>query len=96
MMSRRTVNLTPRYQSYQMFPQFTFKDSEAYHAILPTLPLIRPIPFILWSAHDSTVAPFLATFGEQMWNATGDYGSSFPPYASMVVLEVCHNRKHVQ
>lgn len=50
-----------------------------------------PVPFVLWSAHDSTVAPYLATFGEAMAAETGQgvlKDFSFPPYATMLSIEV--------
>lgn len=37
---------------------------------------------MLWSGHDTTVLPFLASFGSSVWN------SKWPPYATVVALEV--------
>ncbi len=52
-------------------------------------------PFSLFSGHDSTVFPLMASLGEKVWNAT-----DFPAYASMMIIEVCTqkivNRQHKQ
>ena len=37
----------------------------------------------LFSAHDSTIAPLMASLGAKVWNNT-----NFPYYASMMVIEV--------
>ena len=40
-------------------------------------------PFALFSGHDSTVFPLMASLGEKVWNAT-----DFPAYATMMIIEV--------
>lgn len=37
----------------------------------------------LYSGHDSTLAPLMASLGQHMWNDT-----DFPSYASMMIIEV--------
>ncbi len=39
--------------------------------------------FSLFSGHDSTIYPLMASLGERVWNAT-----DYPPYASMMLIEV--------
>ena len=39
--------------------------------------------FALFSAHDSTIYSLMSSLGEKVWNAT-----DFPPYASMMLIEV--------
>ena len=39
--------------------------------------------FSLFSGHDSTIFPLMASLGERAWNAT-----DFPAYASMMLIEV--------
>ncbi len=39
--------------------------------------------FSLFSGHDATIMPLLATLGPRVWEA-----SEWPPYASMVLIEV--------
>ena len=39
--------------------------------------------FSLFSGHDSTIYPLMASLGEKVWNAT-----DFPAYASMMLIEV--------
>lgn len=41
------------------------------------------VKMALYSGHDSTLAPLMASLGRQMWNDT-----NFPYYASMMVIEV--------
>lgn len=41
------------------------------------------VKFALYSGHDSTIAPLLASLSPNVWN-----NSNFPWYASMIVLEV--------
>jgi hypothetical protein len=42
-----------------------------------------PIKFALYSGHDSTIIPLMASLGPRVWNNT-----DFPYYASMMILEV--------
>jgi hypothetical protein len=44
-------------------------------------------PFSLISGHDSTIYPLMTSLGERVWNAT-----DFPPYASMMLIEVGETR----
>ena len=41
------------------------------------------VKFALYSGHDSTVLPLMASLGAKIWNAT-----NFPAFASMMLLEV--------
>jgi ubiquitin-like domain-containing CTD phosphatase 1 len=45
-------------------------------------PLDAPL-LSLFSAHDTTILPILATLGENVWD-----GETWAPYASMIVIEV--------
>jgi hypothetical protein len=45
-----------------------------------------PAKFALFSGHDDTIMPLLATLGPNVWD-----GSDWPPYASMVLIEVSGN-----
>jgi hypothetical protein len=42
-----------------------------------------PPKLAVFSAHDTTVMPLLASLGPNLWNDT-----DWPPYASMILIEV--------
>ena len=43
----------------------------------------KAVKFALYSGHDSTILPMMASLGRNVWNAT-----NFPAYASMMIIEV--------
>ncbi|KAG7337482.1 kynurenine 3-monooxygenase [Nitzschia inconspicua] len=47
------------------------------------------VKFALYSGHDSTLAPLMASLSPRLWNAT-----SFPWYASMMIIEIHERRSH--
>jgi hypothetical protein len=44
------------------------------------------VKFALYSGHDSTLAPLMASLSPKLWNET-----NFPWYASMMIIEVSHD-----
>lgn len=77
-----------------MFPEILSspKAPSGYDKFFEATPNIKATPFILYSAHDYTIGPLLATFGQEMIKASDEHGDNFPPYASAVVLEVSEGK----
>jgi hypothetical protein len=48
------------------------------------------IKFALYSGHDSTIIPLMASLSPKVWNTT-----NFPYYASMMIIEVRRRMGHL-
>lgn len=57
---------------------FIMEGPDAYFEEMPVAPKLA-----VFSGHDTTIMPLLASLGENLWNET-----DWPPYASMFIIEV--------
>lgn len=70
------------------------EDRAAYNNLLSEQThLSSYVPIAVFSAHDTTLLPLLATFGPQMVEASAEDGNRWPPYASMLNFEYYQDDK---